>query len=98
MSYTAVSRPAFAPARSISQPVSFLVILTLAAGLAWLTANFPAALPVWAPCEFSWPEFLVPALVVWWYVRGLTLTEQADRPATARTLSACSKKNARLLK
>jgi putative membrane protein len=87
MSSTALSQPALAPARSNSQAVSFLVILAFAAALAWLTANFPASLPVWAPWEFSWPEFLVPALVLWWYVRGLTLTEQADRPAIARIVS-----------
>jgi putative membrane protein len=87
MSFTALSRPAFAPARSNAQAVPHLVILATAAALAWLSASFPASMPVWAPWEFSWLEFLVPALVLWWYLRGLALTDATERPATARTVS-----------
>jgi putative membrane protein len=87
MSFTALPQAALTPARSNSQAFPVLVIFAIAAAVGWLTSSFPAFLPVWAPWEFSWPEFCVPALVLWWYARGLTLTEHANRPATACTVS-----------
>lgn len=55
--------------------------------LAWLCHDFPASMPVWAPWDFSWPEFLAIALSVWWYARGVALTPAAERPHVARTVS-----------
>jgi putative membrane protein len=61
----------------------------IAAGgvIAWLCRDFPAAMPVWAPWEFSWPEFLAAALGLWWYARGVRLIPTTERPAIARSLA-----------
>jgi putative membrane protein len=55
-------------------------VLVLGAVLWWLSAAYPAEMPVFAPWDFSWIEYLAIALPLAWYVRGLTLTEAADRP------------------
>ena len=44
-----------------------LGIIAIGGLIAWLCQNFPASLPVWAPWDFSWPEFLAAALGAWWY-------------------------------
>ncbi len=49
--------------------------------------GFPAALPVWAPWDFSWLEFLAVAFGMWWYARGVALTPAAARPGLARRVS-----------
>ena len=64
-----------------------LLVLGAAAGMAWLAGNYPAALPIWAPWEFSWPEFCAAALALCWYARGLTLSAAAERPVVARRIS-----------
>ena len=55
------------------------------AALAWLSHDYPAELPVWAPYDFSWVAFLGIALPALWYARGLIATPAADRPGWART-------------
>lgn len=61
----------------------------IAAGglIAWLCQEFPASMPVWAPWDFSWPEFLATALAVWWYARGVALSPVTERPCIARMVS-----------
>lgn len=44
-------------------------------------------LPVWAPWDFSFVEFLAGWLSAWWYVRGLLLTPHGERPALARSIA-----------
>jgi putative membrane protein len=44
------------------------------------TATYPAEMPVIAPWDFSWIEYLGSMLPLVWYLRGLTLTEPAERP------------------
>ena len=67
-----------------------LVPLGIIAGgavLAWLCRDFPAALPFWAPWDFSWVEFLAAALGLWWYARGVALTPTAEQPSAWRHAS-----------
>ncbi|MDQ2804086.1 MAG: cytochrome c oxidase assembly protein [Pseudomonadota bacterium] len=54
--------------------------------LSWFCEQHPSLLPVWAPWDFSWLEFLVTALAVWWYGRGLLLTHPLARPSPWRRL------------
>ncbi len=51
----------------------------------WLSAMHPAAMPFWAPWEFSWSQFLAIALALGWYLRGLTLLPVDARPPLWRT-------------
>jgi len=64
-----------------------LGIIVAAGVIAFLCQDFPAYLPVWAPWDFSWLEFLAVALGAWWYARGVALTPAAARPSVARRLS-----------
>jgi len=60
--------------------------LLFGAGLAlwWLARRHAAILPLWAPWDFSWVEFLAGWLAIFWYVRGLALTPPAEQPSLAR--------------
>jgi len=62
---------------------------TLAIGgmLSWLCATHPTELPVWAPWDFSWVEFLSAALGIWWYMRGVARSAVRERPALWRQAS-----------
>ena len=53
----------------------------------WATATYPAEMPVIAPWDFSWIEYLGIALPFAWYLRGLTLTAPAERPHWLRRTS-----------
>ena len=48
---------------------------------------FPAELPFWMPWEFSWPEYLVTALVLFWFVLGLSRLPRAGHPPLWRMVS-----------
>ncbi|MDQ2802548.1 MAG: hypothetical protein M3Y41_07640, partial [Pseudomonadota bacterium] len=61
-----------------------LVIAVAAVVVFWLTQNRPTLLPVWAPWEFSWVEFLATGFGLWWYTRGLLRTPPALRPSGLR--------------
>ena len=58
----------------------------LAAGAAFyvVCALYPADLPFWMPWEFSWPVFLVTALSLAWFWRGLKILPSGERPALWR--------------
>ena len=47
---------------------------------------FPVEMPFWMPWEFSWPEFLVTALALAWFARGMMLLPEDERPALWRIL------------
>jgi putative membrane protein len=66
---------------------AYLAILGLGSLLSWLCDAHPGLLPVWAPWDFSWPEFLATALSLWWFLRGLALTEPGARPPLWRRLA-----------
>ena len=62
-----------------------LLVAFLVAGVVWwLVRTHPADLPVWAPWEFSWSEFLAAVLVLWWYARGIARTSTAMVPSLWR--------------
>ena len=43
-------------------------------------------MPAWLPWDFSPPEYLATALVLFWYCRGLVRTSPSERPAIWRNL------------
>jgi putative membrane protein len=51
--------------------LGFGALLVVGALLAFVSARFPAHLPVFLPWEFHWPEFLGLTLVLAWFARGL---------------------------
>ena len=59
------------------EAAAYALILALGALLSWLSAAHPTLLPVWAPWDFSWPEYLALTLVPFWYLRGLGTTAAA---------------------
>jgi putative membrane protein len=58
-----------------------------AIGLWWLCLHDAAHVPLWAPWDFSFAEYLGCWLVAWWYARGVALTGAAERPGLLRHLS-----------
>jgi putative membrane protein len=64
--------------------IAYSAILTLGVLLYWLSADHPALLPAWAPWDFSPSEYLATVLILFWFVRGLTLTPAGERPPAWR--------------
>jgi putative membrane protein len=62
-------------------------LLACGAIIAWLSKNFPAEIPSWVPWRFSWSEFLITALSLWWYIHGIALCRREERPLLWRGLS-----------
>ncbi len=65
------------------------VVLVLGALLDWLCRFHPASMPVWAPWDFSWPEYLAFALTLLWLVRGLAGTQPDSRRSVWRVVASC---------
>lgn len=53
----------------------------------WLAQTHAALLPIWAPWEFSWFEFLSAWLIIYWYIRGLASMTPVERPSLIRRIS-----------
>lgn len=66
---------------------AYAAILALGALLFWLSADHPSLLPFWAPWDFSPPVYLLTALVLLWFWRGLTLSPREERPPVWRRLA-----------
>ena len=64
----------------------YAAIAALGVLLFWLSKDHPALMPFWAPWDFSPPEYLATALVLFWFCRGLALTPAAERPAWWRVV------------
>jgi putative membrane protein len=62
-------------------------VVAVGALLWWATATYPAEMPVIAPWDFSWIEYLGIVLPLVWYLRGLVLTELVERPHWLRRTS-----------
>ncbi|HEY5048757.1 MAG TPA: cytochrome c oxidase assembly protein [Rhizomicrobium sp.] len=62
-------------------------LLLLGACLDLVCRFFPARLPFWMPWEFSWPEYLVTALALGWFVMGLRRLPRSAHPPLWRTIS-----------
>ena len=60
--------------------IGYAALLALGAALFFVCHHYPADLPVWLPWEFSWPEYLVTALTLAWFLRGLRVLPKADHP------------------
>jgi len=65
----------------------YAAIAVAALVLWWLARAHASLLPLWAPWDFSFVEFLSGWLAIWWYLRGLGLTPAAEQPSLARRLS-----------
>ena len=80
------ARPASARARAAWPDIGrvelagLLAALAAAVLLAWLSAARPADMPVWAPWEFSWTQFLAAILGLGWYARGVALADAGAAP------------------
>jgi putative membrane protein len=61
-------------------------VLALGAVLYLVCRLYPADLPVWLSWEFSWGEYLVMALSLGWFVRGLSILPKAQHPPLWRTI------------
>ena len=75
------------PATDRVEAIVYAAIIGLGTLLAWLSADHPALLPVWAPWDFSWPEYLGLALALFWFLRGLGALPQAERPPLWRRIA-----------
>jgi putative membrane protein len=63
---------------------AYAVILGLGSLLYWLSASHPSAMPFWAPWDFSAPVYLLTALTLFWFLRGLRLAPPETRPPAWR--------------
>ncbi|HKO25558.1 MAG TPA: hypothetical protein VJY65_12575, partial [Chloroflexota bacterium] len=52
--------------------------------LFWLSTYRPALLPIWAPWDFSWVEYLATALTLGWFWRGYAVSPLDRRPPAWR--------------
>jgi len=77
------------PAPRLFRPDAAVYALIAAAGavLWWLSRTHVARLPVWAPWDFSWVEFLSAWLALFWYVRGVYRLSPDERPSRWRSLA-----------
>lgn len=65
-------------------------ILGLGVVLWWLSREHPALMPVWAPWDFSWPEYLATTLALFWFFRGLMQEPSGMRPSRWRQVAFVS--------
>jgi putative membrane protein len=72
------------PDPQLSGRVAYAVIVGLGALLFWLSQSHPSAMPVWGPWDFSPPEYLLTALVLFWFFRGLAVAAAARPPVWRR--------------
>ena len=63
---------------------AYAAILGLGAVLFWLSQDHPSRMPVWAPWDFSPPEYLATALTLFWFCRGLRRSPPQARPGVWR--------------
>lgn len=64
--------------------IGYLAIFALGALLFWLSQSHPSLMPVWAPWDFSAPEYLATTLTLLWFFRGLALAPEARPPVWRR--------------
>ncbi len=75
------------PRTAESHSAQLAFILGLGAVLCWLCQFHPSLMPVWAPWDFSWPEYLAFSLTVLWFFRGLARTPLQERPSVCRRIA-----------
>lgn len=64
--------------------LGYAAVLAACAVLAWASRVHPAAMPAWAPWDFSPVTFIAIALAVLWYWRGFAGAPRAARPPAWR--------------
>jgi putative membrane protein len=52
----------------------------------WLSAKHASAMPFWMPWDFSWIDFIITWLVMWWFIRGLGRMATPHRPSPVRRI------------
>ncbi|HEX3432292.1 MAG TPA: cytochrome c oxidase assembly protein [Rhizomicrobium sp.] len=67
--------------------ILYAALLVTGAAMSIACRLLPADLPFWMPWEFSWPVYLVTALVLSWFVLGLARLPESRRPAVWRQVS-----------
>jgi putative membrane protein len=67
--------------------VAYGAVFALGALLFWLSRSRPSLMPVWAPWDFSWSEYLATALTLLWFFRGLAHAPAMDRPPLWRSIA-----------
>ena len=76
--------PAIASRSSPREWLAYGGLLAAGAAAYIVCALYPADLPFWMPWEFSWPVFLVTALSLAWFWKGLKALPLRERPALWR--------------
>lgn len=71
----------------LESPRVYLAVGALAGVLFWLCRTHPSKLPVWAPWDFSWVEFLAVVLGLLWFFRGVARAPLETRPPVWRRVS-----------
>ncbi len=71
--------------RILVSRVAYGAIAVIGIALSWLSAVHPALMPVWAPWDFSPPEYLATALVLFWFLRGLASVPSVAQPPAWRS-------------
>lgn len=74
-------------ANRLGSPRVYPVVGVLAVALFWLCRSHPAQLPVWAPWDFSWTEFLASVLGLVWFFRGAASAQDEARPPLWRKVA-----------
>ncbi|HEX4178201.1 MAG TPA: cytochrome c oxidase assembly protein, partial [Rhizomicrobium sp.] len=64
----------------------FGLVIMAGAALSWLSALYPAEMPVWGPWQFSWVEYIGCVFALGWYVRGILRMAPEPRPALWRQI------------
>jgi putative membrane protein len=65
----------------------YVAIAIAALALWWLARTHASLLPLWAPWEFSWLEFLSAWVTIYWYIRGVATISTVGRPSLLRRIS-----------
>jgi putative membrane protein len=73
-----------------SHRAQLAVIFGSGALLYWLCRFHPSSAPVWAPWDFSWPEYLAFSLTLLWFFRGLARMPLQERPSMGRRIAFLS--------
>ncbi|MEO8847236.1 MAG: cytochrome c oxidase assembly protein [Casimicrobiaceae bacterium] len=64
-----------------------MILLLVGLVFWWLSTARVTILPIWAPWDFSWPEFLSLWLATWWYYRGIVSVGMHARPSVGRRIA-----------
>lgn len=73
------------PGAAVRRPdVATIVIVATSLGLWWLSTYHAAAMPAWAPWDFSFSWFYATAFPLLWYLRGLGRLSAGSKPSLWR--------------